>query len=33
VVQQARLLLSEDDDPAGPIGKAFEHLRALSLLP
>jgi hypothetical protein len=25
VVQQARLLLSEDDDPAGPVSKAFEQ--------
>ena len=25
VVEQARLLLSEDDDPAGPIGEAFEQ--------
>ena len=27
VVEQARFLLGEDDDPAGPIGESFEHVR------
>ena len=27
VVEQARFLLGEDDDPAGPVGEAFEHVR------
>ena len=27
VVQQARLLLGEDDHPPGPVGEAFEHAR------
>ena len=27
VVEQARFLLGEDDDPAGPIGETFEHVR------
>ena len=27
VVQQARFLLGEDDDPAGPVGESFEHVR------
>ena len=26
VVEQARFLLGEDDDPAGPVGEAFEHV-------
>jgi hypothetical protein len=26
VVQQARFLLSEDHDPASPVGEAFEHV-------
>src|SRR5829696_3200844 len=26
VVQQARLLLGQDDDPAGPVGEALEHV-------
>jgi hypothetical protein len=25
VTQQPRFLLGEDDDPAGPVGEAFEH--------
>ena len=27
VVEQARFLLGEDDDPAGPVGETFEHVR------
>ena len=27
VVEQARFLLGEDHDPAGPVGEAFEHVR------
>ncbi len=26
VVEEARLLLSEDDDPAGPVGESLEHV-------
>jgi hypothetical protein len=30
MVEQARFLLGEDDDPAGPVGEAFEHSRSFA---
>ena len=33
VVQQARFLLGEDDDPAGPVSESFEHVRPFRVGP